>query len=46
MGQNLENIKKLMPVQIMNNVSMNSKNIMNKVGILDDTSTMNNISSD
>ena len=43
MGRNLENKKKLMQVQIMNSARLNSKNIVNIVGIFNDSSTMNNI---
>jgi hypothetical protein len=38
MGRNLENGKKLKPVQILNNVGLNSKNIVNSVGIFNDSS--------
>jgi hypothetical protein len=46
MGRNLENRKKLMPVQIMNNVDLNSMNIMNNVSTFNDSDTMNNIFKD
>ena len=45
MGRNLENKKKLMPLQIMNIAGMKSKNIANSVNIFSDnvvmTSTFN-----
>lgn len=37
MGGNLENRKNLMPVRIMNSANMNSKNIVNNVGIFCDS---------
>ena len=43
MGRNLENKKKLMQVRIMNSARLNSKNIVNIVGIFNDSSIMNNI---
>ena len=41
MGRNLGNKKKLTPVRIMNSVSLNNKNIMNNIGIFNDSVTMN-----
>jgi hypothetical protein len=41
-GRNLKNKKKLTPVQIMKNVSINDKNIVNNVGMFDDSDVMNN----
>ena len=43
MGRKLESEKKLIVVQIMNNVNMNSKNTMKSVGIFNDNDAMNNI---
>ena len=43
MGRNLENKKKLMLVQITNSASMNSKNIVNRVGIFNDFVARNSI---
>ena len=43
MGRNLVTRKNLAPVQIMNSVSMNSKNIVNNVGIFNDYVVMNSI---
>ena len=43
MGRNLKNRKKLMLVHIMNSVSLNSKNIVNGVGILNESVVINNI---
>ena len=37
MGRNLENRKKLMPVRIMNNANMNNENIVNSVGMFNDS---------
>jgi hypothetical protein len=42
MGRNLENKKKLTLVQIMNSFSMNNKNIVNSVGIFNNSVVMNN----
>lgn len=36
MRRNLDNKKKLTPIQIMDNVGLYSKNIMNRVGIHND----------
>ena len=41
MLRNLENRKKLTFVRLMNNVSLNSKNIVNSVGIFSDSVAMN-----
>ena len=42
MGRNIENKKKLMLLGLMNSVHMlNSKSIMNSVGIFSDSATMN-----
>ena len=41
MGRNLENKKRLMLMQIMNNVGMNSENIVIVVGIFNDNALMN-----
>ena len=35
-----------MPVQVMKSVNMNSKNIVNNVGIFNDNAAMNNILSE
>ena len=40
MGRNIENKKKLMPVQIMTSAGLNSKNIVNNVSILNDSVAM------
>ena len=40
-GKNLENMKKLTFVRIMNSVSLNSKNIVDSVGILNGSSAIN-----
>ena len=44
MGRNLENGKKLKPVQIINSVGMTSKNIGNSVGSFNDGDVMDSIS--
>ena len=41
MGRNLENKKKFMLVQIMNNAVMNNMNIVSSGGIFGDNATMN-----
>jgi hypothetical protein len=41
-GRSLENKKKLTPVRILNSVNLNSKNIMNNVGIFNDGVALNN----
>jgi len=43
MGRNLENRKKLMFIQIMENAFMNLMNIVNSVGSFSDSVAMNNI---
>ena len=43
MGRHLENMKKLTSIRIMNSASMNSKNIMNSVGIFNVNGFINNI---
>ena len=40
MERNLENRKKLMPIRIMHSASMNSRNIVNSVGVFDDSGAM------
>ena len=42
MGRNLDNRKKLRLVRIMNNAGMNSKIIVNNVGIFSDSGAVNN----
>ena len=39
--KNLENKKKLMPVRILNSVCLISKNIVNNVGIYNESDAMN-----
>ena len=46
MGRNLENRKKLTPIQIIYSVDMNSKNIMNNVVIFSGSVAMNSISNE
>jgi hypothetical protein len=41
MRRNLENRKKLTPVRMMNGVSLISKNMMNSVGIFNESVSMN-----
>lgn len=43
MGRDLENKKKLTPVQTMNNVGMINMNIVSSGGIFGDKATMNDI---
>ena len=43
-GRNLENMKKLMPVRKINNAGVNSKNIVNSLGIFNDIDLINSIS--
>jgi hypothetical protein len=43
MGRNLENKKKRMPVRVMNNANLDSKNIVNKVGVFNDSVAMNGV---
>jgi hypothetical protein len=40
MGRSLEKSEKLTPVRIMNSASVNIKNILNNVGIFDDSVAM------
>jgi hypothetical protein len=41
-GRNLENRKKLTPVGIMNSIGLYSKNIVNTLGIFNDSANINN----
>ena len=41
-GRNLEKRKKLMPIRIMKSVGLNSKNIVNSVGIFNVSAASNN----
>lgn len=43
MGRDFENEKKLTPIQILNITSVNSQNIVNNIGIFNDSATMNSI---
>ena len=43
MGRNLENKKKMMPIQRMNSVGINNKNIVNSVNIFNVSVAMNSI---
>lgn len=43
MGGHFKNRKKSTPIQIMNSANMNVKNIVNNIGILNDSATMNSI---
>ena len=42
MGRNLVNKKKLTPVRIMNSIALCSKNIVNSVGIFNDSANISN----
>ena len=43
MGRNLEKKRKLTPVRIMKSVHFNSKNIVNTVGVSNDSDAMNSV---